>query len=61
MFTGYIMKKGECIMNSKVMKIAGIALTIVGAGVSLATNVLEEKKLDAKVTEKVAEALTKNQ
>lgn len=48
-------------MNSKVMKIAGIALTIVGAGVSLATNVLEEKKLDAKVTEKVAEALTKNQ
>lgn len=55
------MEKGECIMNSKVMKIAGIALTIVGAGVSLATNVLEEKKLDAKVTEKVAEALTKNQ
>ena len=53
-------RKENVIMNQKVMKIAGIALTIVGAGVSLATNVLEEKKLDAKVAEKVAEALAKN-
>lgn len=42
------------------MKIAGIALSVVGAGVSLAMNVLDDKKLDAKVAEKVAEALAKN-
>ena len=47
-------------MNQKVMKIAGIALSVVGAGVSLAMNVLDDKKLDAKVAEKVAEALAKN-
>lgn len=47
-------------MNQKVMKIAGIALSVVGAGVSLAMNALDDKKLDAKVAEKVAEALAKN-
>ena len=41
-------------------KLAGIALTLIGAGVSVANGVLEDKKLDNKVTEKVAEALTKS-
>lgn len=40
-----------------VMKIAGIVLPIVGAGLSLATSWFEDKKLDDKITEKISEAL----
>lgn len=46
--------------KDKLMKLGGIVLTLAGAGISLATSMLEDKKLDAKVTEKVAEALSKN-
>ncbi len=46
--------------KDKLIKIGGVILTIAGAGISLATSMLEDKKLDAKVTEKVAEALSKN-
>lgn len=46
--------------KDKLMKLGGIVLTLAGAGISLATSRLEDKKLDAKVTEKVAEALSKN-
>lgn len=46
-------------MNPKVIKIASMTLSVVSAGVSLAMSVLDEKKLDAKVAEKVAEALAK--
>ena len=46
--------------KDKLIKIGGIVLTLAGAGISLATSMLEYKKLDAKVTEKVAEALSKN-
>ena len=42
------------------IKLGGVALTLLGAGVSVANGVLEDKKLDDKVTEKVAEALTKS-
>lgn len=45
--------------KDKLIKIGGVILTIAGAGISLATSMLEDKKLDAKVTEKVAEALSK--
>lgn len=38
-------------------KVASIALPIIGAGVSLATNWLDDKKLDETVAKKVAEAL----
>lgn len=47
-------------MAPNLIKIAGIVLPLVGAGLSLATGWLEDKKLDDKVAEKVAEAL-KNQ
>lgn len=47
-------------MKQNVIKIAGIVLPIIGAALSLATNWFEDKKLDDKVAEKVAEAL-KNQ
>ena len=46
--------------KDKLIKIGGVILTLAGAGISLATSMLEDKKLDAKVTEKVAEALPKN-
>lgn len=41
------------------MKVASVVVPIIGAGISLATNWLDEKKLDDKVSEKVAEALSK--
>ena len=47
--------------KDKLIKIGGIVLTLAGAGISLATSILEDKKLDAKVAEKVAEALNKNE
>lgn len=43
-----------------VMKIAGIVLPIVGAGLSMLTGWLEDKKLDDKIAEKISEALENN-
>ena len=42
------------------MKVASIIVPIVGAGIGLASNWLEDKKLEDKVGEKVAEALAKS-
>lgn len=53
------MKKGECIMNQRIIKIGGTVLTLAGVAVSLGSSWLEDKKLDIKVAEKVAEALAK--
>jgi hypothetical protein len=47
-------------MKPNVIKIACVVLPIIGACLSLATNWFEDKKLDDKVAEKVAEAF-KNQ
>lgn len=44
-------------MKIDVKKVLGIALPIVGAGLSLATTWFDDKKLDDKVAEKVAKAL----
>lgn len=44
-------------LTSKVIKVASAVLTAAGVGVSLATSWLEDKKLDNKIAEKVAEAL----
>lgn len=44
--------------KDKLIKIGGVVLTLAGAGISLATSMLEDRKLDAKVTEKVVEALS---
>ena len=44
-------------MNKKVMDAIKIGVTILGVGVTLAQNYFEKKDLDAKVAEKVAEAL----
>ena len=44
-------------MNNKVIKIIGIAASVVGAAATLAANWAGEKQQDAKIAEKVAEAL----
>ena len=56
----YYEERRMIMQKDKLIKIGGIVLTLAGAGISLATSMLEDKKLDAKVTEKVAEALSKN-
>ena len=55
----YYEERRMIMQKDKLMKLGGIVLTLAGAGISLATSMLEDKKLDAKVTEKVAEALSK--
>ena len=45
--------------SNKLLKIASVVTTILGLGVSLVTSMLEEKKMDAMVSEKVAEAVKK--
>ena len=45
--------------SNKLLKIASVVTTVLGLGVSLVTSMLEEKKMDAMVSEKVAEAVKK--
>ena len=44
-------------LNSSIMKILGIAATIIGMGASLLGEFISEKKTDAKIEEKVSKAL----
>jgi hypothetical protein len=44
-------------MGPMALKIASIALSIGGAVIAVATNIIDDKKLDDKVAEKVAKAL----
>lgn len=46
-------------MNKNVIKIISFAATIIGMGASLVTDWANEKKLDDKIGEKVAETLAK--
>lgn len=46
-------------MNSKLIKILGIAATAIGMGATLITNWVDGKKMDEKIEEKVNEALAK--
>ena len=41
------------------LKIASIAIPIASAGIAIISGKVEEQKLDAKVAEKVAEAISK--
>ena len=43
-------------MNINLKKVASIVIPILGAGISLASNWLDDKKLDEKVAEEVAKA-----
>lgn len=45
--------------NGKIIKVLGIAATVIGMGATLLTGWVEDQKLDEKVSMKVAEALLK--
>ena len=45
-------------MNDKLVKIIGIAASVVGVAASIATNWANDKKLDEKIASKVSEAVT---
>jgi hypothetical protein len=53
------MKGGNCFMNSKLIKILGIAATAIGMGATLITDWVNDKKTDEKIEQKVIEALAK--
>ena len=47
-------------MNKK-LKIIGLIVSLCGFGLQILTNIIEEKKLDNTITEKISEALTNKQ
>ena len=47
-------------MNAKVLKIAKIAVSVIGMGVTLASAYLSEKDLDERVSKEVLKALKEN-
>lgn len=58
MNTNCIMKGGESVMKKfNIVKVAGFVLPLVGAGLTLLTGIVEDKKLDDKIAEKVSEAI----
>lgn len=49
---------GVIIMGSeKIVKVVGIALSVVGIGLNLASGILEDKKLDMKIAKEVSKHL----
>lgn len=54
------MKGGKYFMNnSKLIKILGMAATVIGIGATLINDWVTDKKMDEKIEKKVIEALTK--
>jgi hypothetical protein len=53
------MKKIE--VNEKAIKGIGIATTVLGAAITMISNWVQGKELDAKISEQVAKALTEQQ
>jgi hypothetical protein len=43
--------------TEKVIKVAGIALSVIGMGLQLATGILEDKKMDMKIAKEVSKHL----
>ena len=48
-------------MNSKFIKILGMAATAIGMGATLITDWVNDKKMDEKIEEKVNEALAERE
>ena len=46
-------------MNGKLVKVLGLAATVVGVAATLVTDWVNEQKMDEKIEEKVNEALAK--
>jgi isopentenyl diphosphate isomerase/L-lactate dehydrogenase-like FMN-dependent dehydrogenase len=51
--------KGGVFMTDKIIKAIGLGATVVGLGATVVNNIIAEKKLNAAIEKKVAEALTK--
>jgi hypothetical protein len=50
----------ERIMGAeKVVKLAGIALSVIGVGLNIASGILDDKKLDIKIAKEVSKHLNK--
>lgn len=45
--------------TEKIVKTAGIILSVVGLGINLATGMLDDKKLDIKIAKEVSKHLNK--
>ena len=45
--------------TEKMVKVAGIALSVIGLGINLATGMLDEKKLDMKIAKEVSKHINK--
>ena len=43
--------------NEKIVKIVGIALSVLGMGLNLASGILEDKKMDIKISREVSKHL----
>ena len=43
----------------KIVKITGIALSVVGMGINIATGILDDKKLDIKIAKQINKKLKK--
>ena len=47
-------------MNTeKIVKVAGMALSVIGLGINLATGMIKNKKLDIKIAKEVSKHLNK--
>ncbi len=56
-FAVTIMKEVSFKMNSNLLKIIGLAASIIGAGATLVSDFVNDKKMEEKIDEKVKEAL----
>lgn len=45
--------------SEKIVKVAGIALSVIGLGINLATGMLDDKKLDMKIAKEVSKHINK--
>jgi len=48
-------------MNSKLIKILGIAATVIGMGATLITDWVNDKKMDEKIEERINEVLAERE
>ena len=59
--TTAIMKGGsDFMLNKKTIKIIGLIATVMGMGATLATDWVNDKKMDDKIEEKIAEVIAQN-
>ena len=45
--------------SEKIVKVAGIAVSVIGIGLNLVSGMLDDKKLDIKIAEQVSKHLNK--